>query len=102
MSPNYRPNVIVGPQSFIVGGMNYNSVRLDFPISLQGIKNDQKIVIKEDVLLGGQCKGVRRNQVGQGQHYRRRVGCQQVSCPNDHVKGGASKTLKMHNAAQAL
>jgi len=46
-------DVMVGPQSYLVGGSNYNIDRTDIPMSQQGMIDDGGIQIADDVWLGG-------------------------------------------------
>ena len=43
---------IIGPRCYIVGGANYNTNRHDIPICQQGIKEDDGVIISNDVWLG--------------------------------------------------
>lgn len=45
-------DVIIGPQSYLAGGGNYNFDRTDIPIREQGIQPDGGVVIENDVWLG--------------------------------------------------
>lgn len=49
---NIGDDVIIGPQSYLVGGGNYNADRLDIPIREQGIINDGGVTLENDIWLG--------------------------------------------------
>lgn len=45
-------DVIIGPQSYIAGGGDYNHDRLDVPIREQGIRYDGGVTVQDNVWLG--------------------------------------------------
>lgn len=45
-------DVIIGPQSYIAGGGDYNYDRLDLPIREQGIRYDGGVTLKDNIWLG--------------------------------------------------
>jgi galactoside O-acetyltransferase len=48
-------DVIVGPQSYIAAGGNYNFDRLDVPIKDQGIAQDGGVILEDNVWLGAKA-----------------------------------------------
>ena len=96
------PDVIIGQQCFIVGGGSYNSDRLDIPIRLQGIKNDQGIVIEEDVWLGGKVTVLGGVKLGKGSIAAAGSVVTKSVAPMAMCKGVPAKPFKMRNAAKAL
>ena len=49
------PDVVIGPQCYIVGGGNYNTERLDIPIGQQGIAQDGGVAIGQGAWLGAKA-----------------------------------------------
>ncbi len=45
-------DVMVGPKCYIAGGGNYNTDRIDVPMSHQGLKDETGVVLKDDIWLG--------------------------------------------------
>jgi len=59
-------DVMVGPQSYLVGGSNYNIDRSDIPMSQQGMIDDGGIHIDQDVWLGGKVTVLGGISIGGG------------------------------------
>lgn len=57
---------IIGQMSFVIGGGNYNTDRLDIPIRLQGIKNDGGVTIDDNVWIGAHVTVLGGVRVGAG------------------------------------
>lgn len=80
-------DVIIGQLSFVIGGGNYNTDRLDLPIRLQGIKQDGGVRIDNNVWLGAQVTILGGVQVGTGSIVAAAAVVTKSVPPNSIVKG---------------
>lgn len=94
-------DVIVGQMSFIVGGGNYNTDRLDIPIKDQGIKYDGGINVEDDVWLGANVNVLGGVKLGHGtivaagavvtKSFPARSVCRGIPARVEGVRGGESE-----------
>ena len=59
-------DAILGQRVFVVGGGNYNTISVEKPIRLQGIKNDGGVYIGDNVWLGANATVLGGINVGDG------------------------------------